>query len=315
MRQDSKPMETLNPIFLVGCPRSGTTLLQQMLDAHPDIAIAPETHFIRNFWLKREEYGDLVADTNYQILLRAIANIPEFSEMELDWQTFYDAAQKLDRSYAALLNLLLDQFRQRRNTEIVGEKTPNHLLYMQTLQTFFPQARFIHIVRDPRAVVNSWKTVPWSTGSIAGDADVWRRYMATARQAPPDNGAIFTLHYEQLISTSEACLKKLCRFLDLSFDASMLDYYTHQSKRVNVNREPWKGNAVKPVNNKSLSRWQTELSTTEIATIEAVAGSEMCQLGYELQSASWPLLKANAQKHTQQKLKLAKHYMNKLVKL
>ncbi|EKU97437.1 sulfotransferase domain protein [Leptolyngbya sp. PCC 7375] len=313
--ENSKQMQTLNSIFLVGCPRSGTTLLQQMLDAHPDVAIAPETHFIRNFWLKREQYGDLAEDSNYQALLNAIADIPEFAEMELDLSTFQDAAQKLDRSYAVLFNLLLDQFRQDRNTQIVGEKTPNHLLYMQILQTFFPNARFIHIVRDPRAVVNSWKTVPWSTGSIAGDAEVWRRYMATARQSPPDNGAIFTLYYEQLISTSEDCLKKLCNFLELSFDASMLDYYTHQSKRVNVNREPWKGNAVRPVSSKSLTRWQRELSTAEIATIESVAGSEMCQLGYELQSGSWHLLRANAQKHTQQKLKLAKRYMNRLVKL
>ncbi|NEZ56156.1 sulfotransferase family protein [Adonisia turfae] len=313
--KDSKPMQTLNPIFLVGCPRSGTTLLQQMLDAHPDVAIAPETHFIRNFWLKREHYGDLAEDANYQVLLHAIADIPEFAEMELDLSTFQDAAQTLDRSYAALFTLLLEQFRQGRNTQIVGEKTPNHLLYMQTLQTFFPKARFIHIIRDPRAVINSWKTVPWSTGSVGGDAEVWRRYMATARQSPPDNGAIFTLHYEQLISASEDCLKKLCNFLELSFDASMLDYHTQQSKRVNVNREPWKGNAVRPVNNKSLNRWQTELSTLEIATIEAVASSEMCQLGYKTQSASWPLLKANAQKHTQQKLKLAKRYINKLVKL
>ena len=252
-------MQILNPIFLVGCPRSGTTLLQQMLDAHPEVAISPETHFIRNFWLKREQYGDLADDANYQTLLNAIADLPEFTEMELDLSIFQSAAQQLDRSYAALFKLLLDQFRQGRNTQIVGEKTPNHLLYMQTLQTFFPKARFIHIVRDPRAVVNSWKTVPWSTGSVGGDAEVWRRYMATARQSPPENDAIFTLNYEQLISASEDCLKKLCNFLELSFDTSMLDYHTQQSKRVNVNREPWKGNAVRPVNNKSLTRWQTEI--------------------------------------------------------
>ncbi|MEM1253015.1 MAG: sulfotransferase [Cyanobacteria bacterium P01_H01_bin.21] len=313
--ENSKQMQTLDPIFLVGCPRSGTTLLQQMLDAHPDVAIAPETHFIRNFWLKREQYGDLTDDVNYQALLDAIGKIPEFAEMELSFEAFQDAAKTVDRNYAALLDLLLEQFRQSRNTKIVGEKTPNHLLYMQTLQEFFPTARFIHIVRDPRAVVNSWKTVPWSTGSISGNAEVWRRYMATARQSPPANGAIFTLHYEQLVAESEDCLRKLCHFLDLPFDAKMLDYHANHSKRVNVAREPWKGNAVRPVNNKSLTRWQQELSKAEIANIESVAGEEMCQLGYKLQSASWHLLRANAQKHTQQKLTRARKYMQRLVKL
>lgn len=308
-------MQTLKPIFLVGCPRSGTTLLQQMLDAHPDVAIAPETHFIRNFWLKREQYGDLTNDANYQALLDAIGSIPEFAEMELSFATFQDAAKTVDRNYAALLDLLLEQFRRSRNSKIVGEKTPNHLLYMQTLQEFFPTARFIHIVRDPRAVVNSWKTVPWSTGSIGGNAEVWKRYMATARQSPPASGAIFTLHYEQLVAESENCLRRLCDFLDLQFDAKMLDYHANYSKRVNVTREPWKGNAVRPVNNKSLTRWQQELSKAEIATIESAAGEEMCQLGYDLQSASWHLLRANAHKHTQQKLTRARKYMQRLVKL
>ncbi len=308
-------IQSLSPVFLVGCPRSGTTLLQQLLDAHPDIAIAPETHFIRNFWLKRKDYGDLTNDANYQALLEAICNIPEFVEMELSIAAFRDAAQNVERNYASLLDLLLEQFCQNRNTKIVGEKTPNHLLYMQTLQEFFPTARFIHIVRDPRAVVNSWKTVPWSTGSISGDAEVWRRYMATARQSPPDSRAVFILHYEQLISESEECLKKLCHFLDLQFDVKMLNYHASRSTRVNITREPWKGNAVTPVSNKSLTRWQQELTKAEVATIELVAGEEMSQFGYDLQSARWDILRANVRRHTQQKLARIRKYMQRLTNL
>ncbi|WP_017297396.1 sulfotransferase family protein [Nodosilinea nodulosa] len=307
-------MQTLAPIFLVGCPRSGTTLLQQMLDAHPEVAIAPETHFIRNFWLKREQYGSLESDRAYQLLLQAIVDLPEFAEMELSAPDFIAAAQTLERSYKNLFGLVLSQFRQKRAVARVGEKTPNHLLYMQTLQEFFPEARFIHIIRDPRAVVNSWKKVPWTTGSIGGDAGVWRRYMATARQCPPADGAIYNLHYEALVSNPEASLKAICQFLGLSFQAAMLDYYRQDSKGVNVSREPWKGNAVKPVSADSLTRWQQDMTPEEIATVDWVVKDEMMRLGYEPYASGWQVLWVATQLKTERSFNRARQYVEKRIK-
>ncbi|MGG6238270.1 sulfotransferase family protein [Nodosilinea sp. AN01ver1] len=307
-------MSTLAPIFLVGCPRSGTTLLQQMLDAHPEVAIAPETHFIRNFWLKREQYGNLENDRAYQALLHAIVALPEFTEMELSAADFVAIAQTLERSYKNLLGLLLDQFRQKRAVTMVGEKTPNHLLYMQILQEFFPEARFIHIIRDPRAVVNSWKKVPWTTGSVVGDAGVWRRYMATARQCPPAHGAIYSLHYEALVSDPEASLKAVCQFLGLPFQMAMLDYYRQDPRGVNVSREPWKGNAVKPVSSDSLTRWQQEMTAEEIATVEWVAKAEMTGLSYEPYASNWQVLRVATQLKTRRTLDRARQYVEKQIK-
>jgi hypothetical protein len=270
-----------DPIFLVGCPRSGTTLLQQMLDAHPDVAIAPETFFIRNFWLQKEQYGDLEQDHNYHQLLEAIIALPEFSEMELNPESYREAALQQPRDYPSLFRLLLSQFAHQRGVTVVGEKTPNHLLYVPTLQQFFPSARFIHIVRDPRAVVRSWQTVPWTTGTLAGDAKVWQRYMATARQYPAlVQSSLFTLHYEELITAPEKSLTALCHFLQLTFTPAMMTYYQQPSLTVNTEREPWKLNAQKQLSQASLDRWRSELDSSGIAAIEAVAGSEMKYLGY-----------------------------------
>lgn len=300
----------LAPIFLVGCPRSGTTLLQQMLDAHPDIAIAPETHFIRSFFLS-DQYGDLNDDYNYKQLVKSIVDIPEFTEMELDSEEFVADSQTLERSYKSLFWLLLEQFRQRRRVRIVGEKTPNHLLYMQTLQEFFPKACFIHIIRDPRAVVSSWKKVPWTTGSVEGDARVWRRYMATARKSPPANGAIFSLHYESLVTEPEECLKSICNFLGIHFDRAMLRYYIKDSKGVNISREPWKRNAVKPVSEDALMKWQQELTLDEIATVELITRDELVSLGYKLYAPNWKTLQVAARIKTKRALDLAKQYVKK----
>lgn len=282
MKDMQKVSETIqDPIFLVGCPRSGTTLLQQMLDAHPDVAIAPETFFIRNFWLQQEKYGDLAEDHHYHQLVEDIVSLPEFQEMALDPEVYRAAAWQSSRSYPVLLRLLLEQFAHKRGVTIVGEKTPNHLLYISILQQFFPNARFVHIVRDPRAVVASWQTVPWTTGTLAGDAAVWRRYMSTAREYPAAlKPSLHSLHYEALIENPETTLKALCQFLQIQFEPAMLAFHLRPTHTVNAKREPWKINAKKQLCPTSLKRWQSTLSDSMIAEIEAVVWPEMMHFGY-----------------------------------
>jgi hypothetical protein len=299
----------LAPIFLVGCPRSGTTLLQQMLDAHVEIAIAPETHFVENFWLKQDNYGDLAKDENYQRLIQDLVRVPEFCEMALSAEAFTAAAYAIERSYANLFCLLLSQFMKSRNVQIVGEKTPNHLLHMKTLKEFFPKSKFIHIVRDPRAVVNSWKKVPWTTGTVLGDAKIWRKYMITAQSRSIPEDTLLSLHYEELVASPESSLRRVCNFLNLAFDANMLNYYAQHSQGVNVSREPWKGNATKPISSTSLTRWQTDLATQEVAIIEAVTGKEMRQLDYSPYAPKWMVTKIVMQLRSRQLLGQAIDYI------
>ncbi|MEM9007486.1 MAG: sulfotransferase, partial [Cyanobacteria bacterium P01_F01_bin.86] len=284
--------------------RSGTTLLQQMLDAHPDIAIAPETHFMRLFWGSREHYGDLTEDKNYQQLIEDIIALPEFSEMELDSQVFSTFAWQVERSYAAIFQLLLKEFASHHNVTVVGEKTPNHVLYMPEIQGLFPDARFVHIVRDPRSVVNSWRSVPWSTGSVVEDAEMWRYYVsATQRKPPKGPGKVFTLHYEKLVIAPEESLRSLCQFIDLAFDPVMLNYYEKNSTLVNIEREPWKKNAVKPVTQASLSKWQRTLSVADIAAIEGKTWFEMQRYGYQPQTSLFQLLPGLAKTTLERRLK------------
>ncbi|MEO0375512.1 MAG: sulfotransferase [Cyanobacteria bacterium P01_A01_bin.17] len=286
-------MDTKGPIFLVGCPRSGTTLLQQMLDAHPDVAIAPETFFMERFWLQRNRYGPLAQDSSFHQLLEDIIALPEFDEMGLSPIDFRKAAWQSERTYPAVFHLLLEQFSELSEAKVVGEKTPKHILHMEALLQFFPAARFIHIVRDPRAVATSWQQVPWSTGSLTGDTRVWRRYVTKTRYCSPlVKSVLLTLHYEQLVSQPERELHALCRFLDLEYQSAMMNYARRESQLVNVAREPWKANARRPLSRSSLNRWQTELSSSALLKIEAAAGSEMKYFGYQPVTHTLPLLPA-----------------------
>ena len=297
--------QTKNPIFLVGCPRSGTTLLQQMLDAHPAVAIAPETFFIRRFWLQREYYGNLSQDMNYHQLIEDIIAIPEFKEMGLDASNFREAAWSNPRDYPSVFCLLFEQFAHKRKVNIVGEKTPNHLLYMPILQEFFPSARFIHIIRDPRSVVKSWRKVPWSNGSLARDAEVWRRYMNTARLCPASiKASLFNLYYEQLVTAPEENLQALCHFLRLKYDPAMMNYHHKESGTINTIREPWKANAKNQISQASLGNWQTELSPRMVREIETVVWPEMKYLGYKVKTNRIHLLLAKGLIGAKHKLRL-----------
>jgi len=274
--------------FVVGCPRSGTTLLQRMLDAHEGLAIAPETHFIRRFWLRRFHYRSLNRDAHFRRLLDDVVAMPEFDDMGLDAHRYREAAWAGPRSYAHLFELLLQQFADARDVAHVGEKTPGHARYIGTLERFFPGAGFVHIVRDPRAVVSSWKGLPWSNGIAGADAEIWRRHVASARAAARAPGsAIHTTHYEDLVARPEASLRGLCDFLGVPYDERMLAFHQRELDTIDLGREPWKANAGKALDTSPIDRWRAELSAPAIAQIEAVAWFEMKRFGYQPVSPIW----------------------------
>ena len=282
------PDDALPTVFIVGCPRSGTTLLQRMLDAHPAVAVAPETFFIRRFWKRRAEYGDLQRDAAFERLLRDITAMPEFGEMGLDADAFTAAAQDAERSYATLFRLLLRQFTDQRTAQVVGEKTPNHVLYLPTLHDFFPDARFIHLVRDPRAVVNSWQSVPWSSGRAWRDAEIWIEYVAAGRAAAPLIGeALQVIHFEELVRVPEQTLRRVCAHLALDYDPAMLAFHERTPQTVNVEREPWKANTTQPIDPSVAEQWRSSLTPRQVAEIEAVAAEEMSRWGYVPEQPTW----------------------------
>ena len=216
--------------------------------------------------------------------------MPEFAEMGVDVETFRNASWAQSRSYPDLFRLLLSLFAGIHQATTVGEKTPNHLLYMPILGEFFGTARFIHIVRDPRAVVSSWRGVPWSTGWVPGDAMVWRRYMATARRRPPrDASRLLTIHYEHLVLEPRQTLDRVCRFIGVEYEPAMCDFHQNSPETVNIVREPWKANVAGPIDPSRLEAWRETLTKRMVACIESVAWREMERHDYELQTPRWRL--------------------------
>ncbi|MCB0993861.1 MAG: sulfotransferase [Acidimicrobiales bacterium] len=262
--------------FIVGAPRSGTTLVQRLLE--PVLAIGPETHYIRRFWLRRRRYGSLSNDSGWERLLRDIAATPEFGDSDIS----VEQLRRANRTHRDVLEHWIRCHAAGRGQVRAGEKTPNHALAIGLLATWYPDARFVHVVRDPRDVATSTASTPWSTGSRSGDANVWRQYVrAVRRSTANERGRVHTVFYEALTTDPERVLGPMCAFLDLDVDPTMVDLASRPPSGLDVGREPWKASTLSAPTTASVGRWLVELAPSDVAAVEAVTASEMTRWGYE----------------------------------
>src|SRR5262245_32654294 len=147
----------LNPyLFVVGCPRSGTTLLQRMLDAHPQLAVANDSHFIPRVFRKLDAAGDVPLTTE---IIAAVENYHRFYRLGLSHELVERAAATAG-TYSQFVAALYTEFAGMCGKQLGGEKTPDYVRHVTLLHRLFPQAKFIHIIRDGRDVMLS--TLEWA---------------------------------------------------------------------------------------------------------------------------------------------------------
>jgi hypothetical protein len=272
--------------FIVGCPRSGTTLLRRLLDAHPQAAVAPETFFLHTFWNHRDRYPDLCDSDTFDRLLDDLFAHPEIQKMNLSRDALRGALPPEERSWPAIFRALLSCFADAQNATHVGEKTPLHVLYADTLRQWFPEAPLVHLVRDPRAVVNSWRRVPWSSGYRWRDAEVWTQYVRAGRRAEAKHPShVLSLTFEALVRTPAPTLQKVCAFLGVSYHEQMLAFHKTEPSTGAPSLAPWKQRALAPIDATVADRWRNELSTSAQAQVEAIACGEMQYWGYPCETS------------------------------
>ena len=269
--------------FLVGCPRSGTTLLRAMLDAHSRLAIPGESHFIPAMARHRERYerpegldagafaGDLIADRRFRdwgLPARAVrAGLVSHNPQSLP-----DAFRVVYGAYAA-----------HRGKPLYGDKTPGYARELPVLAELFPEARFVHLVRDGRDVVLSLREMDWAQhrGPLDTLARFWRTNVELASAAGAELGPhrYHEVRYEQLIDDPEDVLRGLCRFLGLRFEGTMLSYYEQPDGTGGIPDRQHHAHALLPPT-KGLRDWRTQMSPEEVAQFEGIAGETLEQAGY-----------------------------------
>jgi hypothetical protein len=271
----------LPPIpFIVGMTRSGTTLLREMFSSHPEVFIPDESQFLIEICRNHEKYES----EEGLDLARFVSDLCHDPKFEWWGPTCEEARVVLSRASPtsfsdALRELFLCVVRQEGASRY-GDKTPQVVGLLPIFADLFPEARFIHLIRDGRDVALSHLSIESGIDSVEEVAIVWKRQVQRGRnyghQLGP--GRYREVLYEDLIGDTEGVLRSLCTFVELEFDARMLSYYERPSKALDP--EPQHASVRLPPTNR-LRDWRHQMSRKDIEVFEALAGDVLVSIGYE----------------------------------
>ena len=274
-----------NPyVFVVGCPRSGTTLLQRMLDAHPQLAVSNDPHFIPFAPGVRDGLDPPVTAG----LVEWLRGYRTFARLDLDERVLDDAAAGAT-TFSDLVARIYDEFGRARGKALAGEKTPRYVRYLPLLHALFPNAHVVHLIRDGRDVALStleWARPDrgpgrfdlWSESPLATCALSWRWHVSTGLHDAGTLGALYEeVRYEDLVADPERMLREVTVALELPYAPEMLEFHRGRTRA-----EP--GLSAKDAwlpPTAGLRDWRTQLSTDEVELFDALAGDVLELLGYE----------------------------------
>lgn len=281
-------MSANGPIFVVGAPRSGTTLLQRMLRSHPQISSPTgESHFIIPLLADAARFGDLTQRDNLVRLLKYMhGRWSEFLDTDLHGIRFdvEATADAIRARGAATMPEVIDTL-FRLNAEGEGkarwlDKTPYYIRHIPTLISTYPDAQFVHIVRDGRDAALSMleRAAEIRVFNFAACATLWKRYVDAGRSAHQILGAdrYHELHYEDLLTAPNETVRKLCDYLGEEFSEKVIDF--QKSKDPN-NRTPLLRQGLQKENR---DKWRSAMTARQIDTFEAIAGDTLEACGYTL---------------------------------
>ncbi|MEU7896737.1 sulfotransferase [Nonomuraea sp. NPDC049152] len=272
------------PVFVVGCPRSGTTLLQLMLHSHSRIAVPPETRFVGAVYNKRRSFGDMRQAGKRLALAEWITgDRTKFREMGVDKDEFIRQAVEGPGSLGSVLGTAFKLYAERFDKPRWGDKRPSYVKQVDMLVRLFPDAQFVHLIRDGRDCVSSLKEMPWFTQDSFHAISIWAEAIDAGRRLrkimPEDS--YYELRYEDLTDDPTTELKKLCYFLEEDFEPAMCSPREAASVAVPVHKV-WHNNTHGEVLTSRVGSWSTRLDSWELSLCEQALGERLEANGYEL---------------------------------
>lgn len=279
------------PIFIIGVHRSGTTLLRYMLSSHSRIFIPPESDFIPRFFRKKPHQP--LGERRIAEILHIIFTQYRF---RFEWQGQPPAPADLQPIYketppkpAAFLDALYGLYALQNGAPRWGDKTPIYASYVSLLYDLFPQAQFIHIIRDARdaavSLLEKYADREFHIDIYFAARNYVRRVQHiqdTAKRIPPKQ--YIEVQYEALVQKPEAHLRTICDFLGEDFEPAMLQQEKLARERIPTDSHFF-ANVRNPINTQSVGRWREKLTPRDLRLLQHIAGAKMVELGYPLEDA------------------------------
>jgi hypothetical protein len=273
-------------------------MLRLMLDAHPQMAVPPETHFIPDV-IRAADRG--AGPEGVLEVLRESRRWGDLGIADADMLARLRALPRFDATGAARAIYL--QYADQHGKTRWGDKTPKYSLVMAEIEDALPEARFVHLIRDVRAVALSRVRMVEGRGEKppkpGGVAARWAMRIRQAREQGAALAGYLEVRYEDLVTDPEPTLRRVCELVELDFDPAMLAYHEHAAERLSEiardlpdaegkrkgvvageHRLKVHEMARKPPSAERITSWQSELSLEDRRACEEAAGDLLAELGY-----------------------------------
>lgn len=269
------------PVFIGGHPRSGTTLLGAMVGSHSECICTPESPFKINGLRQPSVKGTGRSDINVGSLMEFIRNdwkfkiwglhLPEYSSGEMD-------------SYQTLFRFIVNSYGRKHgkpDARIWVDHTPSNIKYASLLTSFYPQAKFIHLVRDGRGVAASIMSLDWGVNTIDRAAHSWSKRLTEYIHVEELLGSekIIRLGFEDLVKNPESAMKRICEFIGIVYQPEMVRGSGFQVPHYTSKQHSLVGKAPNPA---EADAWEKVLRPRQIEIFENIAGDVLSSLGYHL---------------------------------
>ena len=300
--------------FILGRPRSGTTLLTQLFNAHPNVRIAPELPIMLFLYqrFKKVKNWDEATIRSFvdHIFYYSKFSVRRVENLKLDKEFIISELLKYKEIGSIQLFLKsMDYYAYsvytKEETLWIGDKNPIYSIYIDRLRKIFPDAKFICIIRDYRDNFISIrklaeKEIAVEAPSLTLQVARWRyfvRLFLDCKRCYPDK--YYILRYEDLVTEQEKTVRSLCDFLGIAYDPSVFEFYQKKEEVMeifsNTIWEKFHENLLNPVNTSRMNTWQDKLTSQQVRMADQIAGRYADKLSYKREKGFniWLFLKSS----------------------
>ena len=254
-----------------------------MINAHPQVAIPPEAKFVERLIAVEPQFRQGDGSLNVEALTADLLADPHFLEWDLPAEHVRrEIAALRDPDLAAVLAAAYRAYAALRGKPRWGDKTPRHVRYLPVLARMWPDARFVHLIRDGRDVATSLNSAPFGPKTTVAQARYWANRV---RDGVRDGGRLgpdryLEVRYESLVREPASELLRICELIDLPFDAAMIAHHELSAGTIPRSEFAHQHGAMNRVR-QGARDWRTEMTPSEISAFEAAEGRLLDELGYQ----------------------------------
>lgn len=265
------------PFFILGSGRNGSTLLSMILNGHSKLFLPPEQYALHFAAIRFQLYGFLIWRDLVKIVIGEFADDKNNEGWKTNFNALYHPLYMLpkeQRSFQKIIDKIIEATAYQHHKEFTlwGDKSPTTIWYLEYIYNVYPKSKYIFLVRDGRDVVNSYQKGGTEVfGDLANiekaaknwqqSIDKWKWLKKRAHQE-----RLLEVRYEDLVQDPTMTIHKICDFLLIPFEGSMLNFHDTVRERVETKRGHYKALHA-PINNSAIGKWREQLTVEDIGRI------------------------------------------------